>query len=201
MRPEHQLRPNTAEDVTRLREAEQGDALAQFSLGEAYEIGDGVLQDDAQAYAWYRKSAEQGLARAQFSVGWAYVYGRGVQADDADAFEWFRKAADQGHARAQFEVAAAYHEARGVAIDCRQAREYFRKAAEQGLAEAQFAYGSGFFFGLGPVTDDFAIGDRVVSQVSRAGVRTRAAAAGRSIHARLGESVGRSGNERDEGCD
>ena len=42
--------------------AEQGDALAQYSLGEMYDLGEGVPEDDAEAAKWYRKAAEQGDA-------------------------------------------------------------------------------------------------------------------------------------------
>jgi TPR repeat protein len=39
------------------RLADQGDALAQFSLGFMYDNGQGVLQDYAEAAKWYRKAA------------------------------------------------------------------------------------------------------------------------------------------------
>jgi TPR repeat protein len=49
--------------------AEQGDASAQFKLGEMYDNGQGVPQDDKQAMHWYRKAADQGDAIAQINVG------------------------------------------------------------------------------------------------------------------------------------
>ena len=39
--------------------AEQGNADAQWGLGEKYENGEGVPQDYAQAFVWYRKAADQ----------------------------------------------------------------------------------------------------------------------------------------------
>jgi len=57
---------NDAEAVKRYRkEAEQGDADAQWNLGWHYENGWGVTQDDAEAVKWFRKAAEQGNAQAQ----------------------------------------------------------------------------------------------------------------------------------------
>jgi len=48
-----------AEAVKRIRlAAEQGDAKAQFNLGEMYEQGKGVTQDYTEAVKWYRLSAE-----------------------------------------------------------------------------------------------------------------------------------------------
>jgi TPR repeat protein len=45
--------------------AEQGDADAQYNLGNCYILGMGVAQDKAKAAEWYRKAAEQGHEGAQ----------------------------------------------------------------------------------------------------------------------------------------
>ena len=45
--------------------AEQGYADAQFSLGVAYDNGQGVPQDNDEAVKWYRKAVEQGDANAE----------------------------------------------------------------------------------------------------------------------------------------
>ena len=44
--------------------AEQGDASAQYNLGDMYRIGYGVPQDDKTAVKWYTLAAEQGNANA-----------------------------------------------------------------------------------------------------------------------------------------
>lgn len=41
------------------RAAEQGDADAQYRLGNQYRLGKGVVQDDSIAAYWYRKAANQ----------------------------------------------------------------------------------------------------------------------------------------------
>jgi TPR repeat protein len=52
-----------AEGVQGLRPlAEQGDAKAQFALGNLYYFGQGTLQDYVEAVKWFRKAAEQGYA-------------------------------------------------------------------------------------------------------------------------------------------
>jgi hypothetical protein len=43
-----------------VRVAEQGDAEAQYNLGLMYLEGQGVKQDNAEAYAWIRTAAAQG---------------------------------------------------------------------------------------------------------------------------------------------
>ena len=55
--------------------AEQGNALAQDSLGYMYDRGEGVPQDYAQAVVWFRKAADQGDAFAQGEIGDMYMLG------------------------------------------------------------------------------------------------------------------------------
>ena len=52
--------------------AEQGDAVAQYSLGVVYYSGDSVPQDYEKAFEWFTKSAEQDDARAQNDLGAMY---------------------------------------------------------------------------------------------------------------------------------
>src|SRR5262249_24102196 len=61
---------DTAEAIDWFRKAAtQGYAPAEFQMGQLYDFGFGVEQNDAQALAWYRKAAEHGSAAAQRSVG------------------------------------------------------------------------------------------------------------------------------------
>ncbi len=43
-----------------LKDAANGDAQAQYSLGYFYQYGKGIAQNDAEAIKWYKKSAENG---------------------------------------------------------------------------------------------------------------------------------------------
>ena len=65
--------------------AEQGNASAQFNLGDMYADGRGVKQDDVEAVKWFRKAAEQGDTMAQGRLGNVYSDGRGVKQDDFEA--------------------------------------------------------------------------------------------------------------------
>jgi len=53
---------------TTKRAAEQGDADAQFALGEMYANGQGVARDETEAMKWYRKAAAQGYKLAQAAL-------------------------------------------------------------------------------------------------------------------------------------
>ena len=105
--------------------AEQGNALAQYSLGVMYANGPrfvclyrcGVARDDAEAVAWYRKAAEQGNADAQNNLGSMYATGRGVRRNDVEAVAWYRKAAEQGNALAQQNLERMSADGRGIPRD------------------------------------------------------------------------------------
>jgi len=113
--------------------AEQGLAVAQFSLGAMYFNGEGVPHDDEQAVAWFRKAADQGHAFAQLNLGrmyasasrgnlgTAYYVGEGAAKDDVQAEAWYRKAAEQGNAEAQRALGRMYEDGRGAPQDGLQA--------------------------------------------------------------------------------
>jgi TPR repeat protein len=126
--------PNlSAAEVSVLRtKAESGDPAAQFALGQAYDFGTGVTQNDNLACAWYRKAAEQGSAPAQNSIGIMYRAGRGVEGSKEQAVEWYRKAARQGFAKAMFNLGTAYFNGDGVAVSDTTAYAWFLAAKEHG---------------------------------------------------------------------
>ena len=73
--------------------ASQGNAKAQYFLGNMYYKGIGVPQNDRDAYKWFKKSAEQGLIGAQNNLGTMYMRGRGVSLNNTRAFIWLHIAA------------------------------------------------------------------------------------------------------------
>ena len=58
--------------------ARQGNAIAQYELGNMYRLGRGVAQDEAEAARRYRRAAAQGDAPSQFWLGLMYQLGKGV---------------------------------------------------------------------------------------------------------------------------
>lgn len=73
--------------------AEQGNAEAQYRLGQIYRKGEGVSPDYSKADSWYRRAAEQGDNRAQLNLGLMYNLGQGIPQDYAEATRWLRLAA------------------------------------------------------------------------------------------------------------
>lgn len=108
--------------------AENGDAHAQFSLGEMYESGKGLPVNKAEAISWYRKSAALGYSQAQGRLGRLYEDGDGVPQNYKEAFEWYLKSANQGDAFYLYRLADLYAKGLGVARDFQSAEEWYIKA-------------------------------------------------------------------------
>ncbi|MCX6829698.1 MAG: tetratricopeptide repeat protein [candidate division Zixibacteria bacterium] len=122
--------------------ADQGNAVAQYNLGQSYATGGGVSQDWAEAAKWYRKAADQGYAAAQLALGLIYAngspdYPQSVRKDYAKFVTLLRKAADQGYSPAQIALGLKYYKGENVSQDHAEAVKWFRKAADQGDAEAK----------------------------------------------------------------
>jgi uncharacterized protein len=120
--------------------AEGGDAAAQHKLGVAYNAGEGVPRDLAQAVAWYRKAAEQGHPTAQYNLGAMYASGRGVKQDLGQAAAWYGKSAEQGRAAAQFVIAGMYERGEGVTKDVVEALKWATVAADRAASDNKAKY-------------------------------------------------------------
>lgn len=117
--------------------AERGDADAQYNLGQYYEIGVDVDEDEKTAFEWYRKAARQGLVEAQDALGRCYHNGIGVERNDEEAVKWWLKAAEQGNVEAQNSLAICYADGKGVEQDDEEAVKWWQKAIEQGNKAAR----------------------------------------------------------------
>ena len=84
--------------------ANQGHKESLFMLGQMYEEGIGVEQDDETSSQMYLKAAHAGHIEAQYQIGNRYEDGIGIDEDRKSAFKWFRSAAEQGHRRARIKV-------------------------------------------------------------------------------------------------
>ena len=111
--------------------AAQKYAPTEFQMGQLYDFGFGVRQDDGEALIWYRKAAEHGSAAGQRAVGDFYRKGRGVAADAAEAARWYRLGADGDDIRAQYEIGRMYFTGTGVTRDYGSAYVWFSLAASQ----------------------------------------------------------------------
>jgi hypothetical protein len=83
--------------------ADQGDATAQWLLGEYNYKDTGIGTDYASAVKWFRKAAEQNNALAQYRLGVCYAEGKGVARNAIEAYKWYNLASAQGYTDATTE--------------------------------------------------------------------------------------------------
>jgi hypothetical protein len=114
------------------KEAEKGNAVGQYNLGQVYNQGLGVREDYTQAASWYRKAAEQGHPKAQYNLGYMYALGLGVPQDMVQAYMWINIASDQG-----LEKAIAIRDDFGNNLTPAQLEEGQRLAREWSAAHPQ----------------------------------------------------------------
>jgi len=98
--------------------AEQGDAEAQFKLGDALEYGKGIYKDTEEAIHWFRQAAEQGHIQSKY-----YLY---LYLNNDEGIFWLHQLAKQGYAEAQLNLARYYRNK-----DITQFIYWLRQAAEQ----------------------------------------------------------------------
>ena len=104
----------------------------EYEQGLAYAFGDGVPQNDRNAFNLFYAAAEKGYALAQYKVGVAFAYGEGVRQDYKQAAEWYHKAAEQGYTIAQRNLATMYLDGNGIQQDKVHALAWYRVVASQG---------------------------------------------------------------------
>jgi TPR repeat protein len=118
------------------RDAQKGNAKAQYVLGCCYNGDHGIQKDPAKAALWWGKAAAQGVADAQYFLGLCYYVGDGVPKDTTVATTWWRKAAEQDHADAQYFLGLSYNTGTGVPKSVQQAVYWLKKSASLGNQEA-----------------------------------------------------------------
>lgn len=116
--------------------AESGDPRAAFGLGLLYDLGEGVGQDAAAAYLWYRRAAELGFVPAEFNIAVMFDSGLGTARNAAEAAKWYASAAAHGNARAEYNLAQLYATGDGVPRNLDVSNAWYAAAAAQGLAAA-----------------------------------------------------------------
>lgn len=119
-----------------LPRAEQGDANAQYAVGEMYEKGKGTARDIGKAFDWYWKSAKQDNKKAAYKVGLFYYNGTVVKNDFKEAHTWFSNSAKKNYVRAQFYLGEIYEHGKGVKQDNKKALQWYKRALAGGYAAA-----------------------------------------------------------------
>ena len=156
-----------------LEASEQGNAVANYRVGQLYDRGEGVEGSFPDAVAWYKRAAAGGHVGSMYRLGVIYRYGAGGRAaaaadsggsaieqmmfpngthvgrDSKTAFQWLASAAEAGQGEAQVLLGDMLSTGEGCARDLYSAARWYTAAARQNLAAAQFALGEVCFHGRG----------------------------------------------------
>jgi tetratricopeptide (TPR) repeat protein len=85
-----------ARELSELRlKAEQGNAAAQYAVGNHYYRGLGTATNWVEAFYWYKQAAENGHTGARLTLGLRYLLGEGTEKNIPASIPWFRKVAAQ----------------------------------------------------------------------------------------------------------
>ena len=126
--------------------AENGNIIAQYNLGMAYNFGRGVQQDIQKASNWVTKSAENGYVIAQNTLGNWYLDGhKPIKQDTDKAIYWYMQAAEKNNAIAESNLAYVYSK-----TSKREIKKYvywLKRAAEHGHTVSQCYLGKHYELG------------------------------------------------------
>ena len=154
--------------VEMMAAASGGDSLSQFDLGVRYLRGDGVQQDYAKAYEWFKKAADQGHPRAKYNIGSLHLNGWGVPRDASQAIGWYKRAFDGADPELLFAMAQTVEAERAMLNAWPFAVKCYAAAADAGHAKAQEVLGVRFIAGDG-VEKNIELGTQYISQSARQG--------------------------------
>ena len=105
---------------------EQGEASAEYLLGQMYLNGQGGGRDVDQAVIWFSKAAEEGDLNPQLSLGQIYSYEQYGHRNRDLAIKWLTKGAEQGDPYAEQSLSIVYAE-RARPGDAKMAANWLRK--------------------------------------------------------------------------
>jgi serine/threonine-protein kinase len=116
---------------------EDGDAAGCLDLGQRYESGNGVAQDESQAATLYRRACDRGSAAACTRLGVLHNSGRGVEKDLGLAAVLYEKGCGGGDRAGCNNLGTLYEFGLvGVAKDEARAAGFYRRACSLGDAQA-----------------------------------------------------------------
>ena len=116
--------------------ARWGIVEAQLRFGRMLLAGEGVAQDEAQAFAWFSRAAQSDDAEALNMVGRCHENGWGTAQSLSRAAEFYLRAAEAGHAWAQYNLGHLFLDGSGVERDPARAFHWYALAAKQGHERA-----------------------------------------------------------------
>ena len=119
-------------------------SVASMRLGQNYEFGEGVSQDNNQAFDWYCNAAMQNSADAQLKIALFLFEGKGNQKDVSAGLEWLNRAANNGSHDAELALGILL-----VDTDAIRSAVLFKRAAAGGNLYANHRLAELYYYGMG----------------------------------------------------
>ena len=129
--------PEIARNASLLRDAREGDAIAQWRLGVMISNGQIAGGTLAEAVSLFEASAAQGLTSALVSLGIMHAQGRGTVRDYAAARQTFELAARSGDALGFYHLGVMHYQGHGTGANHQEAMGWMLAAAELGSDAAK----------------------------------------------------------------
>lgn len=158
--------------------AAKGDGVAAYWLGKHYELGSGVVQDQAQAVRWFNTGAERGCVRAMVALARHLRDGSGIAQDSAKAVALFEKVAAMPQttstrtnsvSNALLYAGLMYYEGQGVEQNPPKAVAYFERSAKLGNPWAEYYIGNNAEHGYS-IVQNYPLAARAYLQAAAGGV-------------------------------
>ena len=127
---------------SQMKLAKQGNAEAQFKVGEMYEAGFGVEQDTREAKYWITRAANQNHEIARFKLLYWDMEAKGLNAENKIKVNELNTKAKQGNAQAQYYLGKMYAYGVGIKKNPDVAIGWLNKAASKGVLEAELELAS-----------------------------------------------------------
>lgn len=135
-----------------MKQANEGDADAQYMIYQAYATGEGIDENRGTALIWLRKAADNGHTISQGLMGANEI----ILGNIVSAVEYLEKASAKGFRLAMHLLAEIYLDgAQGVPMNKTKAIELLRESADEGYAESQSSLGLCYATGNGVEQDDY----------------------------------------------
>lgn len=109
--------------------------MLETNNGDAYFLGQGVPQNFAKAFRYYKQAASHGFASAQNKLGLMYQHALSVPQSYTKAAKWYLLAAEQGDSGAENNLGLLFERGQGVPKGAVNAYKWFDLSAINARSE------------------------------------------------------------------
>ena len=121
--------------------AEQGDAHAQFLMGQFCRDGPLLIPDSQKAKRWFTLAAEQGMPEAQYALGKLLLSEDAEVYDPDEGIRWLRRATQGENTYAAYRLGKEYLTGEHAPKSSDNAVHWFHLSAKRGNPFAQYMLG------------------------------------------------------------